>query len=193
MKDSEGLWDKRYSDNPILNPPSEFLQEFEQYLPRHGTCIDIAGGNGRNALWFAKRGYTTSVIDISSVALNQASRSAQSQNVEIECIQWDIEKNLLPSERKWDIALLTLFLNRDILKTANEYLNVNGLLLFAQPTMKNLERHEHPNARFLLEPSEIFQISKSLSNMEVLHVDEAWRASERHEAWLVCKKKFEQT
>ena len=75
MNDSEELWDKRYSDNPVLNPPSEFLEEFEQYLPNQGTCVDIAGGNGRNALWFAKKGYTTSVIDISSVALNKQRRA----------------------------------------------------------------------------------------------------------------------
>ena len=83
MNDSEELWDKRYSDNPVLNPPSEFLEEFEQYLPNQGTCVDIAGGNGRNALWFAKNRNTTSVIDISSVALNQAAKSAQSQEVNL--------------------------------------------------------------------------------------------------------------
>ena len=188
MNNSEELWDKRYSDNPLLNPPSEFLEVFEQYLPTHGTCVDIAGGNGRNALWFAKKGYSTSVIDISSVALNQAAKSAQSQNVELECIHWDIEKHLLPPERKWDIALLTLFLNRGILQTANEYLAPQGVLLFAQPTEKNLERHQHPSERFLLGSSEIFEISESLSSMEILHVDEGWRESGRHEAWLVCKK-----
>ena len=161
MNDSEELWDKRYSDNPVLNPPSEF----DQYLPTQGTCVDIAGGNGRNALWFAKKGYTTSVIDISSVALNQATKSAQSQKVELECIYWDIEKNLLPPERTWDIALLTLFLNRGV-----------------------LQRHQHPSERFLLDPSEIFEISENLAGMEILHVDEGWRRSERHEAWLACKK-----
>ncbi|GIS55691.1 MAG: hypothetical protein Ct9H90mP30_3760 [Actinomycetota bacterium] len=188
MSDSEELWDKRYSDNPLLNPPSEFLEVFEQYLPTHGTCVDIAGGNGRNALWFAKKGYSTSVIDISSVALNQATKSAQSQNVELECIHWDIEKNLLPPERKWDIALLTLFLNRGILQTANEYLTPQGILLFAQPTKKNLERHQHPSERFLLDSSEIFKISESLSSMEILHVDEGWRESRDTKLGLFVRK-----
>ena len=35
---------------------------------------------------------------------------------------------------------------------------------------------------------ECLLISKSLLNMEAVHVDEAWRQSGRHEAWLVCKK-----
>ena len=188
MKDSEGLWDKRYSENPTPNAPSEFLEVFERYLPDQGTCVDIAGGNGRNAIWFARKGYMTAVIDISTVALNQATKSANSQNVELECIHWDIEKNLMPPKRKWDIALLTLFLNREILKTSNQYLNADGMLLFAQPTKKNLERHEHPGERFLLDPGEIYEISKSLLNMEAVHVDESWRQSGRHEAWLVCKK-----
>ena len=108
--------------------------------------------------------------------------------MELECIYWDIEKNLLPPERTWDIALLTLFLNRGVLQTANQYLNPQGILLFAQPTKKNLERHQHPSERFLLDPSEIFEISENLAGMEILHVDEGWRRSERHEAWLACKK-----
>ena len=91
-------------------------------------------------------------------------------------------------ERTWDIALLTLFLNRGVLQTANQYLNPQGILLFAQPTKKNLERHQHPSERFLLDPSEIFEISENLAGMEILHVDEGWRTSERHEAWLACKK-----
>ena len=188
MTNPEGLWDKRYSENSTPNAPSEFLEVFEQYLPHGGTCVDIAGGNGRNALWFAKKGYVTSVVDISTVALNQATKSAENQDVELECIHWDIEKSLMPPERKWDIALLTLFLNREILRSATQYLNADGILLFAQPTKKNLERHEHPGERFLLDPREIFEIGESLKDMETLHVDEAWRDSERHEAWLVCKK-----
>ena len=131
MTNPEGLWDKRYSENPTPNAPSEFLEVFEQYLPHGGTCVDIAGGNGRNALWFAKKGYVTSVVDISTVALNQATKSAEKQDVELECIHWDIEKNLMPPERKWDIALLTLFLNREILRSATQYLNADGILLFA--------------------------------------------------------------
>ena len=39
MNDSEELWNKRYSDNPVLNPPSEFLEEFEQYLPLKGLVL----------------------------------------------------------------------------------------------------------------------------------------------------------
>ena len=67
MKDSEGLWDKRYSENPTPNAPSEFLEVFERYLPDQGTCVDIAGGNGRNAIWFARKGYMTAVIDLSLI------------------------------------------------------------------------------------------------------------------------------
>ena len=75
-----------------------------------------------------------------------------------------------------------------VAEDALNYLTPQGILLFAQPTKKNLERHQHPSERFLLDSSEIFKISESLSSMEILHVDEGWRKSERHEAWLVCKK-----
>ena len=108
MTNPEGLWDKRYSENSTPNAPSEFLEVFEQYLPHGGTCVDIAGGNGRNALWFAKKGYVTSVVDISTVALNQALKSAEKQDVELECIHWDIEENLMPRSAN-GILLCSLF------------------------------------------------------------------------------------
>ncbi|MEG3586379.1 MAG: class I SAM-dependent methyltransferase [Actinomycetota bacterium] len=188
MNDSQKHWDDKYRKNPKLNLFSEFLPATEKYLPPSGDCVDIAGGNGRNAFWFAEKGYSTSVIDLSSVALDQAREASHSIGVELECIQWDVEKNLLPLERKWDIALITLFLDRNLLMQIPRFLNTSGILLFAHPTKKNLERHENPSLRFLLEDSEIFELAENLDLMKIEHIDEGWRTSGRHEAWMVCKK-----
>ncbi|HJM98109.1 MAG TPA: class I SAM-dependent methyltransferase [Acidimicrobiales bacterium] len=191
MTDSQTHWDNRYQKNPELNPFSDFLPATEKYLPSSGSCVDIAGGNGRNALWYAEKGYSTSLIDISPIALNQATEASHNLGVEIECIHWDLENNSLPPNRQWDIALITLFLDRNLLQKVPNFLNDSGILLLAHPTKQNLERHEHPSPNFLLEPAEIFKLGESFElahSMEVIHVDEAWRDSGRHEAWLVCQK-----
>ena len=69
---SETLWNQRYSDNPVGKEASLFLPEVQDLLPDSGSAVDIAGGNGQNAIWFAHRGFSTTLIDISTVALEQA-------------------------------------------------------------------------------------------------------------------------
>ena len=188
MNDSQKHWDQKYRQNPELNPYSEFLPAVEKYLPRSGDCVDIAGGNGRNALWFAEKNFTTSLVDVSGVALDQAKEASHSRGVELECIQRDVERNSLPLERKWDIALITFFLDRDLIMQIPKFLNESGIFLFAHPTKKNLERHENPSSRFLLEDSEIFDLAENLDSMKTEYIDEGWRTSGKHEAWMVCKK-----
>ncbi len=189
MSDPQSHWDKKYTESPEVSTYSQFLTNIENYLPNSGTCVDLAGGNGRNALWFAEKGYETSLIDISSVALNQAKEAAADRGVELECLQRDLEKTPLPEGRKWDIALVTLFLDRGLLMRIPNSLAKSGILLFAHPTKTNLERHEHPSEKFLLEPGEIFNLGERLIDMEILHMDELWRESGRHEAWIVCRKR----
>ncbi|MEC8974148.1 MAG: class I SAM-dependent methyltransferase, partial [Actinomycetota bacterium] len=68
----ELLWDNRYRKNSDPKEPSLFLDEIKNFLPDSGSVVDLAGGNGQNAIWFAQKGFSTTLIDISSVALNQA-------------------------------------------------------------------------------------------------------------------------
>ena len=74
---SESKWDKRYRENPVLKDPSFFLCEQYKHLPPGGTVVDVAGGNGQNAIWLANHGFSTTLLDVSSVALTQAQEHAK--------------------------------------------------------------------------------------------------------------------
>ena len=185
---SESRWDSRYRENPVLKDPSSFLCEHYKHFPPAGTVVDVAGGNGQNAIWLANHGFSTTLLDVSSVALTQAQEHAKKKKVAIECQQHDLEKQSMPKGRKWDGVFLQLFLDRALVRTIPESLNLGGVFLFAHPTQTNLEKHEHPSERFLLEDGEIHTLVAQLQSMRIIHIDEAWRSSGRHEAWLIAQK-----
>ena len=185
---SESRWDSRYRENPVLKDPSSFLCEHYKHFPPAGTVVDVAGGNGQNAIWLANHGFSPTLLDVSSVALTQAQEHAKKKKVAIECQQHDLEKQSMPKGRKWDGVFLQLFLDRALVRTIPESLNLGGVFLFAHPTKTNLEKHEHPSERFLLEDGEIHTLVDQLQSMRIIHIDEAWRSSGRHEAWLIAQK-----
>lgn len=47
--------------------------------------VDLAGGEGRNALWFAKNGWQTENVEISQVALDKFFLRAQHESLESRC------------------------------------------------------------------------------------------------------------
>ncbi len=186
--DARGRWDARYRASAGNSEPAVFLNEVAHLLPESGSMLDIAGGAGRNALWFARRGFATTVVDISTEALALAADAARAGRLDIECINRDVEADGLPTGRVWDVALMHLFWNPDVLSLVPGALNPGGLLLLAQPTVLNLERHQRPGRRFLLELGELAATAQQMDDVEVLEASDGWRDSGRHEARLIARK-----
>lgn len=70
-------WDERYAATDLVwsATPNVFVEEITGSLPP-GRVLDIAAGEGRNALWLAERGWTATAADFSSVAVERAQRLA---------------------------------------------------------------------------------------------------------------------
>ncbi len=51
--------------------PNLWVEQFAKELSP-GRAIDLAGGEGRNALWLAQLGWEALVVDFSQVALDRA-------------------------------------------------------------------------------------------------------------------------
>ena len=84
-------WDRRYEGEELLwrSEPNVFLaKECADLEP--GTALDVACGEGRNAVWLAERGWRASGVDFSAVALSKARRLAAAHGVEVEWIEADI-------------------------------------------------------------------------------------------------------
>lgn len=70
-------WDQRYADSDLVwgAPPNRYVVEHTSALPM-GRALDLACGEGRNALWLATRGWQVTGLDYSAVALDKAQQVA---------------------------------------------------------------------------------------------------------------------
>jgi SAM-dependent methyltransferase len=80
-------WNLRYADAEMMwsLEPNMFVVEYLSDLPV-GTMLDLGGGEGRNALWFATRGWQAENSDFSSVAVDKFLQRAQRENLSERCV-----------------------------------------------------------------------------------------------------------
>ena len=78
-----------------------------------GRALDLACGEGRNAVWLAERGWQVTGVDFSEVALGKAERLAASRGVEVEWTLADLREHR-PRAQAFDlVAVLYLQLPPD--------------------------------------------------------------------------------
>ena len=67
-----GAWDARYAATDLVwsETPNAFVAQQLAAL-RPGDALDLACGEGRNALWLAGRGWRVTALDFSAVALQK--------------------------------------------------------------------------------------------------------------------------
>ncbi len=70
-------WDERYAASELVwsAGPNVWVETLTADLPA-GRALDLAAGEGRNALWLASRGWAVTAVDFSGVALDRANRLA---------------------------------------------------------------------------------------------------------------------
>ncbi|MGH3901182.1 MAG: DUF397 domain-containing protein [Pseudonocardiaceae bacterium] len=70
-------WDERYRTSELIwkAGPNQWVRQHMRDLPP-GTALDLASGEGRNAVWLADRGWQVTAIDFSVVAMDKAKRLA---------------------------------------------------------------------------------------------------------------------
>jgi SAM-dependent methyltransferase len=136
-------WDARYSgvDSVWARRPNRFLvAEVEGLEP--GRALDLACGEGQNAIWLAQGGWQVSAVDFSEVAIEKArARSTEAGvAVELECADLlDYE----PQPGAFDlVAALYFHVHADeralILERAASALAPEGTFLFVGHDLLNL-------------------------------------------------------
>ncbi len=77
-------WDERYAASELVwsAAPNQFVERDLAAL-RPGRALDLAAGEGRNALWLAGRGWDVNAVDFSQVALDKG-RQVQAQHPQAE-------------------------------------------------------------------------------------------------------------
>jgi SAM-dependent methyltransferase len=178
-------WDARYREGGRPGEPSPYLRSLDAALPRTGRALDVAGGDGRNALWLARRGLAVTIADVSAVGLERARARAEADGLTIETVCVDLETEPLPPG-PWDLVVCILYLQRSLFPVFASVLAPGGLLAFLQPTARNLERHPKPPRAFLLGDGEIATLLPA--DLEVVSLTEGWTEDGHHEARLLARR-----
>jgi SAM-dependent methyltransferase len=136
-------WDRRYSDVDLLwsRDPNRFLvAEAKDLAP--GRALDLACGEGRNAIWLAERGWQVTGVDYSEVAIDKARERAASERLDIEFTLADLLE-YEPEPNAFDlVALLYLQIPVDerqrVLAAAATALAPGGILLLVGHDVTNV-------------------------------------------------------
>ncbi|MBM4002297.1 MAG: class I SAM-dependent methyltransferase [Planctomycetes bacterium] len=178
-------WDANYrAGSHHEHQPSAVLVGLLPYFAAPGRALDIGGGLGRHAIWLAEQGWKVTLVDVSEVGLAIARERSANRSVILDFVERDLETEPLPGAN-WDLLLCFHFLHRPIVQSARRYLAPGGRLVVVQPTITNLERNARPPSRFLLQPGELHAL---ITDLHLLHYQEAWTSEDRHEAILVAER-----
>lgn len=84
-------WDERYAATEMVwsAAPNAFFAEAVRGLPP-GRAIDLGAGEGRNAIWLAKQGWSVTAVDFSAVGIAKGRRLAEDQGVEVTWLVEDL-------------------------------------------------------------------------------------------------------
>lgn len=181
-------WDARYSKDTPSEVPSTWLLTWlenadEDIVPKSGRVLDVAGGAGRNAIWFAQRGFDVTLVDISPVGIALAEERAKAAGVTITTQVLDLESEPLP-DGPWDVIVQMHYLERALFTQYPRLLTPSGLLFVEHPTRANLVRHAKPGPAYLLEDGELPDLCV---DFVIVSYGEGWNEAGKHEARLVAR------
>jgi len=161
---NRGEWDERYGTEELIwkADPNRFLvDEVDALAP--GRALDVACGEGRNAVWLASKGWRVTGVDFSGAGLAKARRLAADRAVEVTWIEADVVEWQPPSSSFDLVVVMYLHLaaeqRRRALSRAAAALAPGGVLLVVGHDRSNLlEGTGGPqDPAILFEPEEIVE------------------------------------
>ena len=140
-------WDERYAATPLVwsAGPNQFLEEEAADLAP-GRALDVACGEGRNALWLAEQGWRATGVDFSSVAIEKARTLGTERGLDAEWVVADVT-TWEPERHGFDLVVV-LYLQLAAAERAAAYSRAaqavapGGTLLVVAHDLDNLE-HGH--------------------------------------------------
>ena len=135
-------WDARYSSSPRLEwgaEPNRWVAGALADLPP-GRALDLGCGEGRNALWLARRGWTVTAVDFSGTGIDKGRQLTGDLPV-----HWVVDDLLAyPVTPGTQDAVVVAYLHlypearRDVLRRAAQGLAPGGVLLVVGHDTTNL-------------------------------------------------------
>lgn len=137
-------WNKRYAAQDFVwtvEANRFVVAELSALAP--GRALDLASGEGRNAVWLARRGWRVDGVDFSEAGVEKARRLAVSQGVEVDLFVADLLE-YAPKAASYDLVLICYLQlprvqRQKVVAAACEALAPGGTLLWVAHDLSNLE------------------------------------------------------
>jgi tellurite methyltransferase len=182
-------WDSRYLTPDLLHSaePSDYLRANELMLPPSGLALDLAAGEGRNAVFLATRGLEVIALDISIRALEKCLRLAEAKGVAVHRAVVDLTAYQFPAER-FDVIVSFNYLQRNLAPRIITALKPGGLLIFETLTVDHLKSKPDFNPDFLLRRGELWAMFTPLRPIKYREVTVPTARASRSVASLIAIK-----
>jgi tellurite methyltransferase len=176
MSDIRTKWNERWREKAVSSKgPDSWLCEVLPLLPG-GRALDLACGNGRNAIFLAERGLSVTALDISEEALAQLQKEAADRGLEVETRQVDLEADPRLPPDTFDLAIDFFFLYRPLLPFLLRSVRPEGVAILRTFSRAGPFPGGPENPDFVLQPGELLEIFKG---WEILRYEEGLEASRK--------------
>ena len=162
MESDRWKWNDKFDERSTeLLPPEGYLVENVDAL-EPGKVLDVACGDGRNALYLAEEGFEVCGVDISEVGLARLETFARKRHLDVETRRRDLDNA--------DLSDLGPFANVTVFhfkpppsfwEQAPDLLRSGGVLMLATFSTQQHREHDFPE-RFCLREDELVDISAEL-------------------------------
>jgi SAM-dependent methyltransferase len=173
-------WDERYGVQDFIwkTEPNQFLvAEIAEIAP--GRALDLACGEGRNAVWLAEHGWQVTGVDFSPVGLAKAVRLAREHDVDVEWVEADVVE-WDPPRATFDLVIvfylhLPATERTRVLAHAQDALAPGGTLLVVGHDLSNLS-HGYGGPQ---DPTVLFTPEEVVIDLERLRIVRADHVNRR--------------
>ncbi|MBS2965339.1 class I SAM-dependent methyltransferase [Actinocrinis puniceicyclus] len=173
-------WDERYRQTQSVwgSAPNVFVERLFSGL-EPGRALDLACGEGRNALWLAGRGWRVTAVDFSAVALAKGRAQARARGLDLDWVAADVT-GYRPQPAAFDAVLVAyLHLPGDVLgpllRGAAEAVAPGGTLLVVGHDAANpAEGVGGPQ-----DPEVLYTAAALAGHVPGLHIERAERVERR--------------
>lgn len=183
MREDRLRWNRKYAERNWPVEPADIVRRFF-YLAKPGPVLDIAAGNGRNALFLAEKGFDVVAADISEQGLSQI--AGTHEKLFPLCVDLDVFE--IPAGHFTMITNL-FFLHRRLYPWIIRGLAAGGILIFeTYIDFPDNGAHRH-TPDFCLDENELLH---AFAPLHILYYEETTRSKDEgvaRIASLVARKK----
>ena len=150
-------WNEKYQRQNNPDEPAAIVKQYAGFADGK-TALDIAAGNGRNAVFLAGQGFVVDAVDIADKGLAQfAGKYAGIHPICADLDNYDIAAN------RYDLIVNIKYLNRRLFPCIREGLAPGGVLIFETFLESRHPSSDQPGCRdYLLRENELLHAFLSL-------------------------------